>query len=47
MRQLPLVDGLLKGATDRGDIPGVVAMAATGEGPVYQGAFSRRALPDG
>ena len=47
MRQLPLVDGLLKGATDRGDIPGVVAMAAAGEGPVYQGAFGRRALPDG
>ena len=47
MRQLPLVDGLLKGATDRGDIPGVVAMAATREGPVYQGAFGRRALPDG
>src|SRR5262249_62030126 len=47
MRQLPLVDGLLKGATNRGDIPGVVAMAAAGEGPVYQGAFGRRALPDG
>ena len=47
MRQLPQVDGVLKAATDRGDIPGVVAMAATREGPVYQGAFGRRALPDG
>jgi methyl acetate hydrolase len=47
MRQLPQVDGVLKAATDRGDIPGVVAMAATREGPVYQGAFGARALPDG
>jgi methyl acetate hydrolase len=47
MRQLPQVDGVLKAATDRGDVPGVVAMAATREGPVYQGAFGRRALPDG
>jgi methyl acetate hydrolase len=47
MRQLPQVDGVLKVATDRGDIPGVVAMAATRAGPVYQGAFGRRALPDG
>src|SRR6267142_3911409 len=47
MRQLPQVDQVLKAATDRGDVPGVVAMAATREGPVYQGAFGRRALPDG
>jgi methyl acetate hydrolase len=47
MRQLPQVDQTLKAATDRGDVPGVVAMAATREGPVYQGAFGRRALPDG
>lgn len=47
MRQLPQVDEVLKAATDRGDVPGVVAMAATREGPVYQGAFGRRALPDG
>src|SRR5204862_3560663 len=37
----------LQGATDRGDVPGVVAMAATRNGPVYQGGFGRRALPDG
>jgi methyl acetate hydrolase len=47
MRQLPQVDVLLKTATDRGDVPGVVAMAATREGPVYQAAFGKRALPDG
>ena len=47
MRQLPQVDQLLKTATDRGDVPGVVAMAATREGPVYRGAFGRRALPNG
>ncbi len=47
MPQLPQIDELLKTATDRGDVPGVVAMATTREGPVYQGAFGRRALPDG
>ena len=47
MRQLTQVDTVLKAATDRGDIPGVVAMAATREGPVYQGAFGTRALPGG
>jgi len=47
MRQLPQVDQVLKAATDRGDVPGVVAMAATREGPVYQAAFGKRALPDG
>ena len=44
MPQLPQVDALLKAATDRGDVPGVVAMAATREGPVYQGAFGKRAF---
>jgi methyl acetate hydrolase len=47
MRQLPQVDRVLKAAADRGDVPGVVGMAATREGPVYEGAFGRRALPDG
>jgi CubicO group peptidase (beta-lactamase class C family) len=47
MPQLPQVDALLKAATDRGDVPGLVAMAATREGPVYQGAFGKRALPGG
>ena len=47
MPELRQVDQLLKAATDRGDVPGVVAMAATREGTVYQGAFGRRTLPDG
>jgi methyl acetate hydrolase len=47
MRELPQIGRVLQSATDRGDVPGVVAMAATREGPVYQGVFGRRALPDG
>ena len=47
MHQLPQVDQTLKSAIDRGDVPGVVAMAATPEGPIYQAAFGKRALPDG
>src|SRR6516225_6972886 len=47
MSEFPQIDQALKAAIDRGDVPGVVAMAATREGPRYQGAFGRRALPDG
>ena len=47
MGELPQIDQVLQTATDRGDVPGVVAMAATRAGPVYQGGFGRRALPDG
>jgi methyl acetate hydrolase len=47
MRQLPRVDEVLTAAIERGDVPGVVAMAATRDEVVYQGAFGRRALPDG
>jgi CubicO group peptidase (beta-lactamase class C family) len=41
------IDQVLKAAIDRGDIPGVVAMVGTRDGPVYQGAFGKRVLPDG
>jgi methyl acetate hydrolase len=41
------VDALLRDAADAGDVPGVVAMAATAEGVIYSGAFGRRWLPDG
>jgi methyl acetate hydrolase len=41
------IDRVLKDATDRGDVPGVVAMAATRDGPRYEGAFGRRGSPDG
>ncbi len=47
MDQLPEIDRVLREAADRGDVPGVVAVAATREGAVYQGAFGKRALPDG
>jgi len=47
MRQLRRVDEVLKAAIERGDVPGVVAAAATREGAVYEGAFGRRALSDG
>ena len=43
MRELPQVDRVLRTAIDHGEIPGVVAMVATRDGPVYQGAFGRRA----
>jgi methyl acetate hydrolase len=45
--QTQQIDRVLKEAIDRGDVPGVVAMAATRDGPVYEGAFGKRALPDG
>jgi methyl acetate hydrolase len=41
------VDEVLKSAVEQGDVPGVVAMAATRDGMIYQGAFGRRALPGG
>jgi CubicO group peptidase (beta-lactamase class C family) len=41
------IDQTLRAVIDRGDVPGVVAMAATREGLAYAGAFGRRALPDG
>ena len=41
------IDRVLQAAIDRGDVPGVVAMAATADGVTYEGAFGRRALPDG
>jgi methyl acetate hydrolase len=47
MPQLPGVGEILKTAIDRGDVPGVVAMAATRDGAIYEGAFGRRALPEG
>jgi len=47
MPQRTRIDEVLRAATDRGDVPGVVAMAATRDGTCYEGAFGRRALPDG
>src|SRR5947207_12379982 len=47
MPQLSDVDEVLQPGTERGDVPGVVAMAGSRGGPIYQGAFGRRVLPDG
>jgi methyl acetate hydrolase len=41
------IDRVLQTATERGDVPGVVALAATPDGIIYEGAFGRRGLPDG
>ena len=34
MPEMRQIDRVLEGATDRGDVPGVVAMAATREGTI-------------
>src|SRR5215470_10276369 len=47
MGEFPQIDQVLRAAIDRGDVPGVVAVAATPAGPAYQGAFGRRVLSDG
>jgi methyl acetate hydrolase len=47
MASLPQVDRVLREAVERGDVPGVVAVAATRDGPIYEGAFGRCGLPDG
>jgi len=47
MAEFSPIDQVLRAATERGDVPGVVAMAATRDGPVYQGAFGRRVFPEG
>ena len=41
------IDTALRRAVEAGDVPGVVAMAATTDGPVYQGAFGVRELGAG
>jgi CubicO group peptidase (beta-lactamase class C family) len=38
------IDALLKGATDRGDVPGVIAVATDGTDTIYEGAFGVREL---
>ena len=38
------IDGVLQQAVDAKDVPGVVAMAATDKGVLYEGAFGLRAL---
>jgi methyl acetate hydrolase len=45
--QTKSIDEMLRRATEVGDVPGVVAMAASAQGVIYSGAFGRRWLPDG
>jgi methyl acetate hydrolase len=47
MTTLPEVDKVLRTAAESGDVPGVVAMAATRDGKIYEGAFGERALSSG
>ena len=41
------IDGALRQAVDAQDVPGVVAMAATDKGLLYEGAFGTRVLGNG
>jgi CubicO group peptidase (beta-lactamase class C family) len=41
------VDEVLRGALAKGELPGVVALAATESGILYEGVFGRRRLADG
>jgi CubicO group peptidase (beta-lactamase class C family) len=41
------IDGVLRQAVDAKDVPGVVAMAATDKGLLYEGAFGTRVLDNG
>jgi methyl acetate hydrolase len=41
------IDGVLRQAVDTREVPGVVAMAATDKGVLYEGAFGMRALDAG
>src|SRR5436305_1902077 len=41
------IDELLRRAVEAREVPGVVALAATAHGPIYQGAFGVRDLGAG
>ena len=44
MQSNPQIDQVLRQKSDTGEIPGVVAIAATGNEVIYQGAFGKRDL---
>ncbi|MGH7114814.1 MAG: serine hydrolase domain-containing protein [Stellaceae bacterium] len=44
MPSVPKIDALLRRAAEAGEVPGVVALAATPDRVLYQGAFGRRDL---
>src|SRR3954467_10708864 len=41
------IDDILARAVEAGEVPGLVAMAATADGPVYEGTFGLRTLGGG
>jgi methyl acetate hydrolase len=41
------IAAVLKEAGDSGDVPGVVAAAATRDGPIFEGGYGKRVLPSG
>jgi CubicO group peptidase (beta-lactamase class C family) len=41
------IDSLLRAGTQSGEVPGIVALAATDGGIAYEGSFGRRLLPGG
>ena len=41
------IAAVLQQAADSGDVPGVVAAAATRDGPIFEGGYGKRALPSG
>jgi methyl acetate hydrolase len=44
MPERAAIDSVLRSAVDQGDVPGVVALAGTDQGTVYEGAFGKRDL---
>src|SRR5690242_329725 len=47
MQSKAQIDQILRQKSDAQDIPGVVAMAASGKDVIYQGAFGKRDLSKG
>jgi CubicO group peptidase (beta-lactamase class C family) len=46
-KALHRIDEVLRGAAANGELPGIVALAATENGILYEAIFGRRRLPDG
>src|SRR5215471_2594964 len=46
-RTVSTIDSMLRAATNAGEVPGVVALAATDNDIFYEGVFGRRRLRDG
>src|ERR1700689_3174544 len=46
-RALSQIDSVLRAATSAGELPGIVALAATDNGILYEGIFGKRRLGDG